>query len=93
MKDGECHRKKVGRAPAQIRRFSLGHKEVLFTVVFELNQEDGYSIKNLCEAMSISRSGYYKWRRACEIGNISGIRLNGQYKESKAHNANYGNIL
>ena len=30
-------------------------------VVFELHQEKGYSINKLCEAIGVSRSGYYKW--------------------------------
>jgi transposase InsO family protein len=29
--------------------------------VLELRQEKGYSITNLCKAIGISRSGYYKW--------------------------------
>lgn len=29
--------------------------------MFELHQEEGYGIINLCKAIGVSRSGYYKW--------------------------------
>lgn len=30
-------------------------------MIFELNKEQRYSIKKLCERLEVSRSGYYKW--------------------------------
>jgi len=34
---------------------------MLFTVVIELHKEKRYGIINLCTAIGVSRSGYYKW--------------------------------
>ncbi|MBC1399959.1 IS3 family transposase [Listeria fleischmannii] len=61
FRDGARYCKKATRAPLQKQTFSLGRKEALFTIVFELNQDKKYSIKSLCESLKISRSGYYKW--------------------------------
>lgn len=31
--------------------------------MFELNEEKGYSIENLCKVANVSRAGYYKWMK------------------------------
>jgi putative transposase len=31
-------------------------------------EKASYAIKRMCELLEVSRSGYYKWRRACESG-------------------------
>ncbi|MCD8893038.1 IS3 family transposase [Staphylococcus nepalensis] len=51
----------MARAQKSKQSFSLGHKEHLYQVIFELNKESSFSIKKLCERLEVSRSGYYKW--------------------------------
>ena len=51
----------MARVQVSKQSFSLGHKEHLYQMIFELNREQNYSIKMLCERLEVSRSGYYKW--------------------------------
>ncbi|MBC1530149.1 IS3 family transposase [Listeria booriae] len=61
LRDGARYSKKAASVPMQKQSFSLERKEILFTVVFELNQEKKYPINQLCKSLEVSRSGYYKW--------------------------------
>ena len=51
----------MARVQVSKQSFSLGHKEHLYQMIFELNREQNYSIKMLCQRLEVSRSGYYKW--------------------------------
>ena len=51
----------MARVQVSKQSFSLGHKEHLYQMIFELNRERNYSIKMLCQRLEVSRSGYYKW--------------------------------